>query len=281
MTALVLALSASVLFGVGDFLGGTVSRRIPVTTVLVLSQLAAVLVLLPGALSGGIDLSSPGAVAWGVAAGVAGAVAIGSLFQALASGIMGVVAPISALGVLVPVGAGLLDGDRFGVALAIGLVVAVVGSVLATGPELRRDDASRASRRPIVLAFVAAVGFGSANLCIARGSAADVSTTVRVAAVTSLVVYAAATLVARRQPVVIARDLPWVLGVGVIGIAGMLLFATATRGGSLSVVAVLAALYPAVTAALGWRFLGERLRRVQIVGVASVFIGVAIVAGSS
>lgn len=282
MTTILTALSASVLFGTGDFLGGVISRRVPLSTVLVLSQLMAVLVLLPYALSsGGTDLTAPGVLAWGAAAGFAGAVAIGSLFLALASGTMGVVAPISALGVLVPVAAGLLDGDRFSMALAAGLGAAILGSVLAAGPEVRRDEAPSASRRPIVLAFVAAVGFGSANLCLARGSATDVGATVLVAAVTSLVIYASVALVVRRAPVVRARDLPWVFAIGLLGVVGILLFATATRAGSLSVVAVLAALYPAVTAALGWRFLGEHLRRVQVVGVAAIFVGVAVVAASS
>ena len=281
MTAVVLALSASMIFGTSDFLGGTVTRRIPLTTVLLLSQVAALLVLLPDALRGGLDPSAPGVLAWGVAAGVASAIAIGSLFQALASGTMGVVAPISALGVLVPVAAGLMDGDRFSVALAVGLAVAVVGSVLTTGPELRQGDGPRVSRRPIVLAVVAAAGFGSANLCLARGSAVDLSTTVTVSAVTSLVVYAAAALALRRAPVLRARDLPLVLAIGLLSIAGMVLLAAATRAGALSVVAVLATLYPAVTAALGWRFLGERLRQIQVVGVVAVFLGVAVVAGSS
>ena len=281
MTAVLLALSASLLFGTSDFLGGTVTRRIPITTVLLLSQGPAVLVFLPDALRGGLDPAAPGVVLWGVAAGLANAVAIGSLFQALASGTMGVVAPISALGVLVPVAAGLVGGDRFGGVLAVGLAVAVLGSVLATGPELRQVNGPRVSRKPTGLAIVAAAGFGSANLCLARGSALDLSTTVTISSVTSLVIYAAASLVLRRAPVLRARDLPSVLAIGLLSISGMVLLAAATRAGALSLVAVLAALYPAVTAALGWRFLGERLRPVQVGGVVAIFLGVAVVAGSS
>ncbi|MBK6763517.1 MAG: hypothetical protein IPG68_09720 [Micrococcales bacterium] len=45
--------------------------------------------------------------------------------------------------------------------------------------------------------------------------------------------------------------------------------------GSLSLVSVLASLYPGVTVPLAWRFLSERLKPIQYVGVALALGGVA------
>ena len=44
---------------------------------------------------------------------------------------------------------------------------------------------------------------------------------------------------------------------------------------------MLASLYPVVTVLLGWRLLGERLLRIQIAGVAMVFLGVSTIAASA
>ena len=44
---------------------------------------------------------------------------------------------------------------------------------------------------------------------------------------------------------------------------------------------VFASLYPAVTALLAWRFHHERLRRIQVVGVAATLLGVGLMAAGS
>lgn len=282
MTAAIgLALLASLLFGVGDFLGGTMSRRVALTTVLLISQLAATVVLLPKIARGSLASADSGALIWGAVAGVAMAVALASLFKALAEGTMGVVAPITALSVAVPVVAGLVDGDRFGPGVGVGLGTAVVGTVLASGPEMRTPGEGGHGRRPVLLAVLAALAFGLANLAIARGSASGVTATVFVASIVTLTLYALAATIARRLPVAQGRDLVGIVAAGLIGVGALLAFGAASRAGSLTLVAVLAALYPAVTALLGWRVHGEHLRRVQVVGVVAVLAGVAVVAGST
>src|ERR1700712_3322132 len=110
MSAL-LALCSSVLWGTGDFLGGTLSRRVhPVAVVQATQGLAAVVLIIVAAASGG--LSAPvGYIPWGIAAGLAGLVGLGCFYSALAAGTMGVVAPIAACGVIVPVVAGVIAGE--------------------------------------------------------------------------------------------------------------------------------------------------------------------------
>lgn len=273
-----LALVASVCLGASDFLGGTLTRRVPLLTVLVLSQLVGTAVTLPRLL-----FAEPGgelgpALLWGAVGGLAVAAGVSSLYQALATGTMGVVAPVAALSVLVPAGAGILGGDPIGPLLAVGMVVAVGGTVLATGPELR---GSRSGARPILLALLSALGFGISNLTVAWGSTAHVGATLLGNSVTALLVYCLVALVRRHRPRAGGWPLVGIAAIGVLGFAANLCFALASLSGMLSVVAVFASLFPAVTALLGWWFHAERLTPVQLLGVALVFTGVGVIAAST
>ena len=158
-----LALLASLLWGTADFLGGTATRRLPVGSVVGVSQLVALRGLVPVALAAGALDEPRGYVLPAVAAGACGVVALAAFYRALAVGTMGVVAPVAALGVVVPVAAGLVAGESpSGLQLA-GITVAVVGVVLASGPEL----SGRSGALPLVLAATAALGFGAVFVFIA------------------------------------------------------------------------------------------------------------------
>jgi drug/metabolite transporter (DMT)-like permease len=271
-----LALLASVLLGVSDFLGGTISRRVKLVTVLLLSQVVGTVAVLPRLFVESPLTDAGPALLWGVIGGVATAIAVACLFRALAIGTMGVVAPITALGVVVPAIAGIARGDSLTPLLGIGLLVAVAGTVLASGPELRRRG--EVGSRSILLAVVAALGFGVANLSVALGSAHNVTTTLLSNSLVVLVLYGIAALVLRTPPVARGGALVGIAAIGILGISANLCFALASQAGDLSIVAVLASLYPVVTVLLGWRVFKEKLQRIQILGVAAVFVGIATVA---
>lgn len=166
MTAL-FALATSLLWGLADFGGGLLTRRIPALTVVVVSQTVAVVVL--GSIvvaTGGWSESGP-QLWFAVAAGVAGPVAMLSFYKALALGPMGVVSPLGSLGVVVPVGVGLVLGERPGLPQFAGIAVALAGVVLAGGPELR---GAPVQRQAVALTLVAAVGFGTVMSLISEAS---------------------------------------------------------------------------------------------------------------
>lgn len=274
-----LALVTAVCFGVADFLGGTLSRRLPQLTVLLLSQATVVVATLPRLLTDPPAGDVGAAVAWGAFGGVAVAVGIAALFRALAIGTMGVVAPLAGLSVIVPLMGGVSAGEPLGPVLVVGIVAAVVGTMLTSGPELRVGDL-KVSARPILLALLSAVGFGVSSLTIARGSAHDVTSTLLANAVTALVVYAVVAVARRHVPRASGWPLVGILTIGVLGFVANLCFAVASLSGLLSVVAVLASLFPAVTALLGWWVHKERLKLVQVVGVVLVLGGAAVIASS-
>ncbi len=273
MTVL-LALASSLLWGTSDFLGGTATRRLPVLVVVGFSQAIALVALVPLALLFG---SAPASLLDGAAAGIAGIVGLTAFYAALSTGTMGVVAPIASLGALVPVVVGLARGESPSSLQVAGIAVAVAGVVLASGPELT----GRAPTRPLLLAVTAALGFGSVTVLLADGSAGEpgaVVVTLLVMRATSVALLLAV-LAAGRSGVQPARaDLPLLAAIGVGDVAANATYAFASRGGLLSVVAVLASLYPVVTVLLARRVLGERLVLVQGLGVITTLGGVALLA---
>ena len=277
----VLALLSSLLWGTSDYLGGAASRRLPEVSVVGVAQLVALLGLVPLVLLTGSVDGTRGALLAAAAAGLVGLVALAAFYRALAVGTMGVVAPVAALGVVVPVAAGLLAGERPSALQLVGIGVAVVGVVLASGPELSGGSGAA----PLLLAGVAAVGFGVVLLLVAESSEDApvllVLLTMRATVVTVLGLLLAALVLARRRGWglgVSRRDLPLLVAIGAGDVAANGLYAAASRSALVSVTAVLASLYPVVTALLAYRFDGERLRTVQVGGTGLALAGVVLLA---
>jgi drug/metabolite transporter (DMT)-like permease len=270
-----LALGSSLSWGAADFLGGSASRRLPVTTVLIVSGVGAFGALLIGVTAAG-GLLAPGSYLWwGVGAGLAGSLALGAFYRALADGTMGVVAPIAATGVVVPIIVGLATGDDPAVLELVGIVAALVGIVLASSGEVRGGTGGA---RTVVLSLIAAAGFGTFFVLVDRGSAASVGMTLIVtrAAGLALALCAAAVL---RAPVRGWRsDVGTLVAVGVLDVAANGAFAVAAVRGKLSVVSVLSSLYPVVTVLLARKVHDERLSLPQAAGVTASLAGVVLMA---
>ena len=273
--ATLLALCASVLWGTSDFLGGTTARRFPATAVVWSSQAFALVGLLAvGAATTSFTTGSY--LGWGIAAALVGVVGLVSFYAALASGTMGVVAPIAALGVVVPVVVGVAQGDRPAALQGVGVAVAIVGVVLASGPEVR--DASLGRWRPLALALVAAVGFGLVFVFIAHGARSSTLMTLLTMRATSVVVLTPVVLRGREVHAIHRRDLLVLAAVGAGDVSANACMAVATRHGLLSLVAVLSSLYPAVTVLLARGMHNERLGRLQTLGVTGALAGVVLIA---
>ena len=276
--AILLALMSSAMWGTSDFCGGTLSRRRPAIAVVTLSSVIGVTaVAIAGAATGKFEAGT-GYVGWGLLAAVAGSVGIVAFYQALATGTMGVVAPIAALGVVVPVVVGLAQGNRPGTAQDIGIAVAIVGVVLASGPELQRGEDSRAAARPLLLAGVAAVGFGVVFVALAHGAESSTVMTLLVMRATSAVVMTGLSLATATSLRFARSEIPLLLVVGLFDLGANVTFAYASRHGLLAVVSVLSSLYPAVTVVLARLVHAERLARIQLVGVIGAVSGVVLIA---
>ena len=120
--------------------------------------------------------------------------------------------------------------------------------------------------------FVYFLGLGSRE-----GDALSTLVGARVGSLSLLLAAAAGTRAAIRLP----RSALWaVAAVGLADVSANALFAFASGHGLLSLVSVLGSLYPVVTVLLAHVLLGERLTRVQRVGIALALGGVAAIAAA-
>jgi drug/metabolite transporter (DMT)-like permease len=269
-----LALCSSLLWGTSDFVAGLKSKTLPPAAVVGWSQMVGFLTLCVVVVTMGNPLTASGWQGWAVASGVAGAVALAAFYAALSTGTMSVVAPVAALGAALPVLLGVATGESPSPVAWVGMGVALLGTVLASGPEVR----SGLPIRPVLLAGVAAVGFGTVLFCMDRGARASLVSTLWGMRLTSLVIFAGVAAVRRSTGGVGRRDWPTLVFVGLADLGANALFVAASTQGLVSVAAVLGSLYPVVTILLARAILAERLRLVQNVGVVLAMAGVVAIA---
>ncbi|MFD9473156.1 EamA family transporter [Streptomyces goshikiensis] len=286
MTAL-FALATAVLWGLADFGGGLLTRRLPALTVVVVSQIVAVIVLGAVVLTTGAWREAGPQLWFAVAAGLVGPVAMFSFYKALALGPMGVVSPLGSLGVIVPVAAGLALGERPGAGQFAGIAVAVVGIVLAGGPELR---GAPVQRRAVVLTLVAAFGFGAVMALIAHASSSvtGLFLALFVQRVTNVAAGGGALWLRTRRGTpalpegaglrILWALLPALAFVGLADVAANGTYSIAAQNGPVTIAAVLSSLYPVITALAAFAVLKERLRAVQAAGAGLALAGTVLLA---
>jgi drug/metabolite transporter (DMT)-like permease len=278
MLAIALGLASSLSWGVADFIGGTRARRFAVLRVVLVSQAvgligATVLVIVHG--------TSPpelGRLLPAVGGGVAGIMALTAFYRALAIGTMSIVAPISACAVAVPVIVGIAGGDRPAALQVAGIVTAVVGVVLASREDDQALHTRPVSRTSILLALLAALGFGTFFVGLRASARHDVVWALFAQRGAAVAVLVGAALALRTPGVFEVRQAPSLLVMGLLDLAANGLYALATRHGLLSVVAVTSSLYPLATVLLARIVLGERVRRIQEAGIATALAGVVLIA---
>jgi drug/metabolite transporter (DMT)-like permease len=209
-------------------------------------------------------------------AGIAGAIGLAAFYRGLAIGTMGIVAPISAVTPLVPLVVGLGRGERPGAVQGAGIVLALAGIAVVSrepsGPERRSRIAAGA-----LLGLLAALCFGSALLALDAASSRDpywAPLALRLASTGVVCSWFAA----YRPRLEVPRSLlPALVIVGLLDAGGTCLFAVASTRGLISVVSVLASLYPVMIVLLARVVLNERLARIQLAGAAAALSGAAMI----
>jgi uncharacterized membrane protein len=269
------ALLASVAWGVADFLGGLKSRTVPVLVVLLLAQISGVLAIgLVVALAGN---APPASVLWAALAGSFGTLGLASFYRGMAVGAISVVAPIAAVGAIVPVVFGIATGDDVSRVQVIGFALALSGVALASFE--RHEAGAIRIAAGVPWAIAAVVGFGGYYVPMHEASEQDFLWAALVFRTTVALVAVTAWLVVR-PPIRAARGhLGAIMLIGILDTAGNTLFAAASSQGEVSVVSVLATLYPVTTVALAALVLSERIDRRQLMGVASAIVGVVLISG--
>lgn len=267
-----LALTAAVAWGGADYMGGVTGRRAPPVSVAFASQLVGLvaLVVLAPLAPAPLRLAD---VAWGAGAGLGTAVGVALLFHGLAVGQMSVVAPVTAVGgASIPVLFGLVTGERPPAAALAGVVVALAAvALLCLFPG---DDAGGTDGEPrpggrragLLMGLVSGAGFGAYFVFLGRAGHDAGLWPLLGSRATSVIVLATVVLLTGRSllPVGTGRD---VSVIGALDVVANVSYLLATRRGLLSIVALLASLYPASTVVLARVLLRERLSPAQVVGL--------------
>jgi drug/metabolite transporter (DMT)-like permease len=272
------ALLFSALWGSADFHAGKLSKRFPAIAVLATSQaigfLTGVFLVIVSRSWNAQALGSDGYLLAGALAGLCGYAGLISLYAALSTGRMGVVSPISSLGALIPLAYAIfIKGDQLSTIVTIGVVAALLGGFLASGPEVSQG----LPLKPVLLALSAAVFFGLALVFMAIGSQSSALMTMTTMRTTTLIIGIAIFIRFRHIGGLGKSELPILIFIGVADFAANLLLGVATTKGLVSLAMVLGSLYPIATALLAYKFLHERLHKVQYVGIIFAVIGVALI----
>ena len=273
--AALLALAASLSWGVGDFLGGVKARVLPSLTVLAVSQPFGLAAL-------GVAVAVRGAgipgdeVAWAALAAVFGTVGLFAFYQGMAAGAMSVVTPIAALAAGIPVIWGVaVSGNQVSSLQAVGFAAAIGGSVAAS-LELRPERRQIAAG--VGWAVLAMLAFGAYYLPMHAASTQDWLWPAFLFRCTSVTLVWSIVLVRRAWPTGLSGHWLALIAIGLLDTGGNALYAAAAAShGLLSVVSVLASLYPVVTVMLARALLGERVQRTQDVGIVLVLAGVVLI----
>jgi drug/metabolite transporter (DMT)-like permease len=278
--AIALALGSSACYGVSNFIGPQLARRHALVSVLVVSQLAALLgcaVYLAGERGAALPATS---LMLAFLAGAGNAAGLIGFYKAAELGPLSVAAPVGALGAIVPVTWGLAGGEALEPTQAAGLLLAMGGAALAVRrePERTRPEPDYADPRASALwAAASAVAFGvflTALPAAAEDGRAWALFDARVALIALLALWAGR----RLRRVRASPDVPLLAVPGLLLVAGTVLYTIAADHGQLSLVSVAGSLFPVFTVGLGVALLGERLSRVQAVGVSAAMAGVVLIA---
>jgi drug/metabolite transporter (DMT)-like permease len=273
MPSIVLALGASLTWGLADFFGPLQGRVLGALRTLVYVQLGGLagIALIVAVRAEGPDGA---ATLLAIPAAISGTLGLFAYYRGIAVGAISIVAPIAGISAIVPVIVGIASGDRPSVWQLLGIACALVGVFLAAR-EPGRTGARFAAG--VGLAMLAAVGFGGYFPFMHAAGNADfwwASLIFRMASTSVILVAVAAQRPALGVP---GRLLPWLVLIGLGDMFGNLLFAAASATGLVSITSVLASLYPIVTVVLARLVLAERVARTQEAGIGLTLAGVVLI----
>jgi len=274
-----LAFTSALVYGVGDWFGGRASRNQQSIVVAVTGQMVSLVLVAITVLAMGTAVPAASTWWWSGAGGIIGALGIAGLYHGFAHGDITVVAPVSAVvGASVPVIVGVALGERPSVLALVGIVCAVGAVALvsgAIGPHQHNTS-------PRIVALAVGVGgcFGMLFVCFERASSTSGMWPLLIGRLASVPFLLVVALVIGVRPARHRSSLQIAVVAGVFDMGANVLYLIAVRGGLLSIVAVVASLYPASTVLLAFMIDKERVSKWQGIGLGVAALALALVSVS-
>jgi drug/metabolite transporter (DMT)-like permease len=243
---------------------------------LVVDGIGVLLMVIVG-LAIGEPFPGPTTLGLAILAGILSVAGIVGLYQGLAVGRMGVVAPVTGLlAASIPVAVGFVGAGLPAPEVVIGIALALVAVILVSRSH---DPEGRPSG--IEYGIVGGVGLGLFNVAVGAFPEDRVAWPLVAIKLAALITIALLVL-GRRRPWRVPRPvLPVVVAVGLVDLVGNGLYVLATQAGRLDVAAALSSLYPVTTVILAVAILHERVTRSHLVGIVMAAVAIVLIAGGS
>ena len=285
--AILLAICAAIGWGASDYFGGDASRRdTPVFVVVAIAELLGVLLVLPFLIARAIPPPDDPRLLLAAVAGLAVTVELSLIYRALSRGEAFITAPTGALGTAAAVSVGLIAGDPLSLALAIGLICALLGAAISartspvTGPRGRAE-----TWRVVATCLAAATAVATMLISLHAAGRLDPYWATATEHASTGVSAGLAALFGRRRAVrdilPVRRQMPALALVAAVGVGGDLNYTGASHHGALSIVSAISSLYPVTTIALGRALRGQRATRVQLMGIVVALSGAALLGAAA
>jgi drug/metabolite transporter (DMT)-like permease len=252
------------------------SRLIDSRTHVAYVMTVGLLVAAPAAVLSGVPENlDGGSVGWLVVSGAGNVGGLLCTYSALRIGKVGLVAPIASTEGAIAAILSIIAGERLVPGAGPALAAIAVGVALATVSRAETDRARRSDARAALLAVAAAISFGFSLYATGRiGRDLGIAWALLPPRVLGVVAIAVPLALARRWHMQRAA-LPLVVVCGLCEVLGFASFALGARHG-LAVSAVLASQFAAIAAVGAFLTFHERLARIQVVGVATIVVGVTV-----
>lgn len=274
LSAIFSGLASAAFWGAGDFSGGVAARRSSVYTVVIVSQLVGAICLVGLAWLLMEPFPAWADTLYSAAAGICGAIGLVALYHGLASGRMGIIAPVAAVvTAIAPVSFSLFVEGAPAMQQLAGFGLALIAVWLISRP----NGEAQVQRRDLVLAVTAGLGFGLFFILFDRVSEGAILWPLVAARIASIsLLFLVVTLMQRGEAPALAQ-VPIIALAGIFDTGGNAFFVLAAQAGRLDIAAVLSSLYPASTILLARFILKERLSAQQWAGVAAALLSVALI----
>jgi len=276
--ALILAAFAALSYGVADFCGGFAAARSRLLPVLFLSQILGLLVALAAAALLGHGLPAPKDLMWGFVAGITGSIGLFMLYGGIAKSVVAIVSPASAVvGAIIPVLFALVLGERPPTTAFIGSAICLPAILLLSWEGKSGQHGRPAVKTALGFGLLAGLGFGCFFIALSRVSPGAGIWPLVAARVASLIAFAVALRVARQPFRVEPAGRAPALAAGAADMGANIMFMLACQSGLLSLVAIVASLFPAPTVILARIVLHQRIPPVRLAGLALALTGIGLI----
>lgn len=275
MLAVLGGLGAALCWATGTLAAARASRLVAPQRVLAWVMLVGFVVVAPLVVAAGVPPGLGGReFGWLTVSGVGNVAGLLFVYAALRIGKVSIVTPITSTEGAIAAVFAVLEGERLGTATAVLLALIVAGVILASSGETA-DAPGAHPARATALAACGAVMFGATLFATARVSQSlPIAWALLPPRVVGLVVLAAP-LLARRSLALPRAAVPLVVVAGLCEVVGIASYSVGARH-SIAVSAVLASQFAVLSILGSYVLFRERLRTLQIAGVVTVVLCVAV-----